>query len=112
MNPEAIDQAIEVLNRIHRADSRVLPALIAHRVTCNERVANDPTVQVSVVDIDEDSVMYEVGLLGIVNGLFGVDENNFGFITAYCDENGEITHFGRTQTDAIPRGESEERSDG
>lgn len=96
MNREAIDQAISVLNRIHRADSRVLPALITHRVPCNNWVAADPTVQVGVVGVVGGSVMYEVGLLGIINGLFGVDENKYGYITAYCDENGEITHFGWT----------------
>lgn len=101
MNREAIDQAIEVLNRIHQADSRVLPALIAHRVTCNNWVAADPTVQVGVVDLDGD-VMFEVGLLGIINGLFGVDENKYGYIAAFTDENGEITHFGWPKEDDAP----------
>lgn len=88
------DEAIAVLNRIHAADPSVLPALIAHRVPCNETVADDPTVQVG-----KQGDGWEVGLLGIVNGFFGVDERTWGFIAAVYDDDGVLTHFRRTGQD-------------
>lgn len=89
---EAIERAIEVLNRVHAADPSVLPALIAHRVPCNESVADDPTVQVGVVDDG-----FEVGLLGIVNGLFGTDDRTIGWLAAFYDDARNLTHFGWTK---------------
>lgn len=85
-----VDQAVEILNRIHAADSTVLPALIEHRVACNEQLATDPTVQVRG-RVGEA----EVGLLGIINGLFGVDDNSRGFIGAEYDTDHRLTGFVR-----------------
>lgn len=87
----AAGPAIDVLNRIHAADPSVLPALIAQRVPCNDAVANDPSVQVMQA---EDGTL-SVGLLGIVNGLFGVDAAGSGFIAAEYDE-GHLTGFAWT----------------
>lgn len=89
----AVERAIEVLNRLHAADPTVLPALIAHRVPCNEAAADDPTVQVGHID-DDRTKGCEVGLLGIVNGLFGVQgPKAVGFICAHYDDDHELTHF-------------------
>ncbi len=88
----AIDAAIDLLNRVHAADPTVLPALIAYRVPCNLAVADDPTVQVGKINGAEND--WEVGLLGIINGLFGVQgERAVGFIAAHRDDDGQLTHF-------------------
>ncbi len=80
-----------MLNRVHRADPTVLPALIAHRVPCNLAVADDPTVQVHRVKDTDDE--WEVGVLGIINGLYGIQgPKAVGFIAAEYDD-GELTHF-------------------
>lgn len=71
MNPATAEHAVEVLNRIHAADPSVLPTLIAHRVPCNDAVADDPTVQ--VLGLPDGSVV-GVGLLGVINGIFGVQD--------------------------------------
>lgn len=89
---DLIDHAVDVLNRIHNADPTVLPALISYRVQCNEMIADDPTVQVG--SIKEDKGRWEVGLLGIINGIFGTDETGWGYIAANL-EDGVITHFYR-----------------
>lgn len=91
----AVDEAIEVLNRIHQADPSVLPALIVHRVPCNRALADDPTVQVGAPPGEADGP-FEVGLLGIVNGLFGVDERSWGFIAAVYDDDHQLVRFERT----------------
>ena len=82
------EDAIEVLNRIHSTDPTVLPQLIAYRVPCNEGLVDDPTVQVGVHDGTA-----EVGLLGIINGIFGVDERSWGFIAAIYDDDGVLLGF-------------------
>lgn len=88
MNKEAIEEAIAVLNRIHEADPMVLPALISLRVPCNEAVANDPAVQVGV---HEDE--FEVGVLGIINGIFGTNDDGWGWICAKLDDHKNIVGF-------------------
>ena len=91
-----VDEAIAVLNRIHAADPTVLPALIAYRVPCNRAVADDPTVQVGTSGgrtSKLDDPTFEVGLLGVINGIFGVDEQSWG---AEHDDQGKLTRFART----------------
>lgn len=78
LNMAAINEAIEVLNRVHAADPSVLPTLIALRVPCNEAVADDPSVQVGTTEHGG----FEVGVLGIINGIFGVNARNAGYIAA------------------------------
>lgn len=101
------DEAIEVLNRIHAADDTVLPALIAYRVLCNRALADDPTVQVGRVEMPDRSDMWEVGLLGIVNGLFGVDEQSWGFIAAEYDDEKQLTGFVRTPSRPVEEVQSQ-----
>lgn len=95
---DAIDEAIDVLNRIHAADPIVLQTLIDYRVPCNDAVANDPTVQVG---IGKDPTVPDngtwVGLLGIINGLFGTNNNGAGFIFANYDDDRNLVGFGRNE---------------
>ena len=77
---------INLLNRIHQKDPEVLPALIDVRVRCNKELADDPTIQV-----DARSGKFNVGLLGILNGIVG-DEGE-GVIFAVYDNEGKLTHF-------------------
>ncbi|MES1975734.1 MAG: hypothetical protein V4472_25025 [Pseudomonadota bacterium] len=86
----AIDQALAVLNRIHKADPSVLPTLIAHRVSCNQAVADDPSVQVGKRAADDG---WEVGFLGIINGLFGVDASGWGYIAASFNKDHSLEGF-------------------
>lgn len=103
-NVVSTDDAIAVLNRIHATDPEVLPRLIEMRTLCNEALAADPSVQVGEVprwDPDRKLpariiVGYEVGLLGIINALFGADEQERGFIAAHYDDEGNLTGFVRT----------------
>jgi hypothetical protein len=69
---------IVFLNQINDLDPSVLPALIAYRVPCNKEVGEHPTIQTGKT---KDG--YEVGILGILNGLFGVNEDGWGYIAAH-----------------------------
>ena len=77
---------VEMLNEIHRLDPTVMPKLIAFRVPCNEALANHPSVQVGVAKENLGTPeQYIVGFLGILNGIFGVREDGYGFIGAEYD---------------------------
>jgi hypothetical protein len=65
--------------------------LIDARVTCNEALADHPTIQVGQQDGS-----YQVGLLGILNGLFGINDAGWGPITAHIDSTGGTLEFKRT----------------
>lgn len=95
-NWTAIQQTIEVLNRVHQADPSVLPQLITMRVPCNEALADDPTVQVGRVK--DNRLKWEVGFLGIVNGIFGINEQGSGYIGAFFDDFGHLKNFGWVNT--------------
>lgn len=93
--------AVDVLNRIHNADAAVLPALIGYRVPCNLALADDPTVQVRPRPAISNPPAFngrpfEVGLLGILNGILGLrtpPPQTQGWIAAVYDERHELTGF-------------------
>ena len=89
-----VDTAIAVLNRALEADPKVISDLVAARLPCNEALADDPTVQCG----EWGGVPLTVGLLGIINGIFGADERGTGYICAvYDNEDDElIARFQRT----------------
>lgn len=87
MNPARV---VRVLNEIHKLDSTVLQALIEHRVSCNEALANHPTVQVAKSDNGEGFI---VGMLGILNGFFPTLPDNSGPIRAHFNDTGELLYF-------------------
>lgn len=98
---ELVDRAIAVLNRVHAADPKVLPRLISYRVACNRAVADDPAVQVGLrkhpgrEGRPDSPDTFEVGLLGIVNGILGVQpDTEYGWVAAvYDDTTRELTGF-------------------
>ena len=69
----SIDDAIKLLNEMLAADISATAALLANRVPCNQPLAEHPTIQVHK---QHDATF--VGLLGVINGLFGVDDNDYG----------------------------------
>ena len=98
MNNVTPQEAIDVLNRIHAADPTVLPELIAYRVPCNVAVADDPTVQVGPRDDvlqteHSDGRDWKVGLLGVLNGIFGIRAQTQGWIAASFDDEHNLTGF-------------------
>lgn len=79
----SLDEAIAFLNELLAIDGPAIAALIANRVPCNQTLAEHPTVQVSA-----QHGGYHVGLLGIINGLFGtIDGVNGPILTKWQDGN-------------------------
>lgn len=82
-------EVIAYLNEILALDPEAILALCEHRVPATARLANHETTQVSGL---------QVGLLGILNGLVGVRDDQWGYITAvYDDTTGKLTRFELTK---------------
>lgn len=102
-NREALaDQFILVLNELVGVDRKALETLIEFRVPCDEFLADHPTVQVSVSG-EGEAKSCQVGLLGILNGLVGVQEDGWGYITAVFDDGHRLEKFVRTSPPTYAR---------
>lgn len=88
-----IDEVIEFLNSLIAIDASAVAELVKTHVPCNEALAEHPTVQAST-----DFYGCNVGMLGIINGMFGVDERSWGPI-CWVTENGKPVRFQRTPTE-------------
>lgn len=85
-----IEDAIKVLNRAFEADPLAMDALRSAKVPCNDALANDPEIQVGICNRRKEAVQetnyYGVGFLGVVNGLFGIDDRTgYGAIAMSYD---------------------------
>jgi len=74
-----VDDVLRVLNGAVMADADAMRALIFNRVECNRQLADHPTIQ---VDGYTKPGKYFVGLLGVINGLFGIGKDGMGSIAA------------------------------
>lgn len=83
-----IQKTVDFLNEILKIDSVAITALFSSRIACNENLAKHETVQVGRLGKD----YCQVGMIGIFNGLFGIDEHGWGHISADYD-NGMIIKF-------------------
>ena len=88
----SLDETIEFLNEILKLDSSVAQFIIDNRVACNSLIADHESIQ--VICDKEDAGLYKVGLLGILNGLFG-SENETGYIAAVVEKDGSVSSFCR-----------------
>lgn len=84
----SVDAAITLLNDLLERDPEALHTLMETRVPCNDALADHPTVQVGT---REDGTA-EVGILGILNGMFGVDSRGRGAIASLYND-GKLIGF-------------------
>lgn len=86
-----LDKTIEFMNELVEADAKAIEMLVETRVPCTDDLAEHPTLQVTGYGTDAP----KLGLLGILNGLFGIDGDGWGAIAAVFDDEGRLTHFKR-----------------
>lgn len=92
-----VDQAIDMLNDLLKLDREAITQLLDRRVLCSESMADHETVQVLERQHKNGKAStYTVGLLGILNGLFGVMEDGWGHISAWYEDDGTVIAFKRT----------------
>lgn len=92
-----VDGVISLLNDVVRCDQQAISKLFFNRVQCNDSLAEHATIRVVA-----GSTRYVVGALGLINGMFGVDDNGQGAI-AMIRDNENILSFRKTNV----RGDSE-----
>ncbi len=99
-NEVTIDEAIELLNEALDTDQAAVSVLVNTRVRCSAYLAEHPTIQVGerpgVITAGEPPLVYQFGLLGVLNGLFGFDEKGRGPITAIVVDGAVVVKFQRT----------------
>ena len=87
----SIDEVIDLLNGAIESDRSAMQNLANARVQCNEELSLHETIQVGVVD-----GKFRVGLIGILNGIFGMNEEGCGPIGfQFNDDNGELINVFR-----------------
>lgn len=86
----SVNDCVDFLNEMLDLDRGAIDHLISQRVACNRDMANHKTVQ--VVEVIEDE-MYMVGFLGLLNGLFGANDRNIGYICAVFDQDKKLQRF-------------------
>lgn len=83
-------EVVSILNRALEADPAAIQQLVHNRVICNKKIADDESIQVG----RRRTGGYRVGILGVLNGLFGQKKDGSGVIAAKYDmETGEIVRF-------------------
>ena len=80
----SVDDAIAYLNELIELDRSTIAALIANRIPCNRALADHQTAQCG-----ERYGGFTIGMIGVLNGLFGVDDDGWGFI-AFVFEDGNL----------------------
>jgi len=89
----SIQETVDFLNSLIEIDPDTINNLASIRVGCNRALADHPTVQVGGLS----KTYFIVGIIGILNGLFGSDKHGWGHIAADC-EGSKVTKF-RVLTD-------------
>ncbi len=90
-NEVTVDQVVELLNAALALDDVAITNLLQTRVACNKKLAEHQTIQVGLQPHSEKE--YEVGILGLINGMFGIDEESWGAIAAELDPAGHVHRF-------------------
>jgi hypothetical protein len=95
-----VKHAINLLNEAFKMDPEAINKLVGSRVKCNKELADHPTIQVLG---EGDPMTFTVGLLGILNGIFGKDGNGTGYIGIELDEEEwQIEKFVYLNKNAVP----------
>jgi len=88
------DEVVAFLNEILRLDRQAVSALFNVRVPCGDALGAHPTVQVQAGTSPGESL--SVGPLGVLNGIFGADEDGWGPISMEVSDDGTILQFFKT----------------
>ena len=83
-----IQDVCDLLNEMLKLDPKATKCLAQNKVSCNRSIAEHPSIQVSETDQG-----YYVGMVGILNGLFGTGTDNMGAICYKLDDGGNIEGF-------------------
>ncbi len=86
-----LEETAAFLNDLLKVDPTTINALFNIRIYCNQGLAEHPTVQVGCQGEGKQKIC-QVGFIGLLNGLLGIDERGWGHLAINID-NGEIKSF-------------------
>ena len=97
---ELAERIVGFLNELIAVDEEAVRNLSVLRTPCNRELADHPTVQVltetSATSWPSDkSLRFKVGMIGILNGLCGVDDDGVGPITAIYTVQSDVSEDGK-----------------
>lgn len=92
--PDPIDWAVGVLNSALLCDADAMRDMMALEVPVNDSLSEHPTIQVGA-SLYRHGGEYMLRPLGLINGLFGVDSDSWGFIAMVVNADGSIDRFER-----------------
>jgi hypothetical protein len=99
----SLNDVIKILNEALESDREAITKLFTSRVECNEDLANHPTIQVGDY---HGNGKHMVGILGLLNGLFGIRADGRGYLCAYfevvCPNGHAVVVEGATIDDICP----------
>ena len=91
---------VEFLNQLLRLDKYALTDMMSERIVVNRDLRNHPTIQTSwtgKVLPKEDGKPPEVGLLAIINGMFGMEGETFAIEVVLDKRTDVILEFKLTE---------------
>lgn len=88
-----IKNVCDLMNELLTLDPDCVQKLVNTRIQCNSQIADHPTVQVQQFKRDKYP---KVGLLGILNGFFGIRKDGMGSICIETDDKGKVLRFKKT----------------
>jgi len=95
LDVEHLDRVVSFLNELAALDGEAIEHLVEMRAQCNRALLEHPTVQAT----EDDEGNPVVGLLGVINGMFGTQPEGSikpgsGFVAAQFDSRtGRLTGF-------------------
>jgi hypothetical protein len=87
----------DLLNELLKLDYDCAHGLISYRQQCNESVATHQSIQVQQYNGD---TFPKVGIIGVLNGVFGIRDDGMGAICFEVD-NGRVLGFKLTPSTRI-----------
>ena len=90
----SIDDTIAYLNELRHLDAEAMDDLIGYRAPCNDALRDHPTAR--VLGIGPTGKSPRIGMLGLLNGLFGPRADGLGEISAVFDKKSKLVRFERT----------------
>jgi hypothetical protein len=84
------EDVCRLLNEFLDADPKCANALLSHRIKCNKKIANHRTIQVQQFGRQRYP---RVGIIGLLNGMFGIRKDGRGALCADIGKNGKFIYF-------------------
>jgi hypothetical protein len=88
--PVTVTEAVATLNELVALDRDVMDKLVKARFITTTEFSNHPTVQCGRRGPNSELT---IGLLGVLNAIFGIDSFDWGYVAVDLDDDGNLLKF-------------------